>query len=140
RVVLEKMEKFNGEAPVPITSGEHTQLTGRAGRRGIDVEGHAVIPWSDGMDPQAVAALASRRTYPLNSSFRPTYNMAVNLLDRFGRARVREILESSFAQFQADRAVVGLARSVREAEESLAGYLQAMTCERGAFPEYSSIR
>lgn len=139
-VVLEKMEKFNGEARVAITSGEYTQLTGRAGRRGIDVEGHAVVQWSEGMDPQAVAALASRRTYPLNSSFRPTYNMAVNLIDLFGQARAREILESSFAQFQADRAVVGLARQVREAEESLAGYQSAMACEHGDFPEYAAIR
>ncbi|REJ05533.1 RNA helicase [Microbacterium bovistercoris] len=139
-VVLEKMEKFNGEARVAITSGEYTQLTGRAGRRGIDVEGHAVVQWTEGMDPQAVAALASRRTYPLNSSFRPTYNMAVNLIDRFGRARAREILESSFAQFQADRAVVGLARQVKEAETSLAGYVEAMTCEHGDFTEYAGIR
>ncbi len=139
-VVLEKMEKFNGEARVAITSGEYMQLTGRAGRRGIDVEGHAVVQWTEGMDPQAVAALASRRTYPLNSSFRPTYNMAVNLIDRFGRDRAREILESSFAQFQADRAVVGIARKVREAEESLEGYLKAMTCEHGNFLEYSGIR
>ncbi|WP_127818461.1 DEAD/DEAH box helicase [Microbacterium sp. CPCC 204701] len=139
-VVLEKLEKFNGEARVAITSGEYTQLTGRAGRRGIDVEGHAVIQWTEGLDPQAVAALASRRTYPLNSSFRPTYNMAVNLIDQFGRARAREILESSFAQFQADRAVVGLARQVRDQEDSLAGYQKAMTCDRGDFTEYSSIR
>lgn len=139
-VVLEKMEKFNGEARVPITSGEYTQLTGRAGRRGIDVEGHAVVQWTESMDPQAVAALASRRTYPLNSSFRPTYNMAVNLIDMFGKARARQILESSFAQFQADRAVVGLARQVRESEESLAGYQTAMACEHGSFPEYAAIR
>ncbi len=139
-VVLEKLEKFNGEARVAITSGEYTQLTGRAGRRGIDVEGHAVIQWTQTLDPQQVAALASRRTYPLNSSFRPTYNMAVNLIDQFGRPRAREILESSFAQFQADRAVVGLARQVREAEESLAGYEKAMTCDRGDFTEYSRIR
>jgi ATP-dependent RNA helicase HelY len=139
-VVLEKLEKFNGEARVAITSGEYTQLTGRAGRRGIDVEGHAVIQWTEGLDPQAVAALASRRTYPLNSSFRPTYNMAVNLIDQFGRGRARQILESSFAQFQADRAVVGLARQVREQEESLAGYEKAMTCDRGDFTEYSQIR
>ncbi len=139
-VVLEKMEKFNGEARVAITSGEYTQLTGRAGRRGIDVEGHAVVQWTEGMDPQAVAALASRRTYPLNSSFRPTYNMAVNLIDMFGRPRARQILESSFAQFQADRAVVGLARQVREAEESLTGYVTAMQCEHGDFLEYAGIR
>ncbi|GLJ60392.1 MULTISPECIES: DEAD/DEAH box helicase [Microbacterium] len=139
-VVLEKLEKFNGEARVPITSGEYTQLTGRAGRRGIDVEGHAVVQWTDGLDPQAVASLASRRTYPLNSSFRPTYNMAVNLIDQFGKERAREILESSFAQFQADRAVVGLARQVKEAEESLAGYEKAMACDRGDFAEYAGIR
>ncbi len=139
-VVLEKLEKFNGEARVPITPGEYTQLTGRAGRRGIDVEGHAVIAWSDGMDPEAVGALASKRTYPLNSSFRPTYNMAVNLIESFGRERAHEILESSFAQFQADRAVVGLARQVKEAENSLDGYLEAMTCEHGDFPEYAGLR
>jgi ATP-dependent RNA helicase HelY len=139
-VVLEKMEKFNGEARVAITSGEYTQLTGRAGRRGIDVEGHAVVQWTEGMDPQAVAALASRRTYPLNSSFRPTYNMAVNLIDLFGKPRARQILESSFAQFQADRSVVGLARQVREAEDSLAGYQKSMACEHGDYTEYAAIR
>ena len=139
-VVLEKLEKFNGEARVPITPGEYTQLTGRAGRRGIDVEGHSVIQWVDGLDPQAVASLASKRTYPLNSSFKPTYNMAVNLIEQFGRERTREILESSFAQFQADRAVVDLARKVRSQEESLAGYANSMKCHLGDYTEYSGIR
>jgi ATP-dependent RNA helicase HelY len=139
-VVLEKLEKFNGEARVPITPGEYTQLTGRAGRRGIDVEGHAVIAWQEGLHPQSVASLASRRSYPLNSSFKPTYNMAVNLIDQFGRERTREILESSFAQFQADRAVVGMARKVREQEGSLAKYQEAMTCHLGDFAEYAGIR
>jgi ATP-dependent RNA helicase HelY len=139
-VVLEKLEKFNGEARVPVTPGEYTQLTGRAGRRGIDVEGHAVIQWVDGLNPQAVASLASRRTYPLNSSFTPTYNMAVNLIEQFGRDRTREILESSFAQFQADRAVVDLARKVRSQQESLDGYAKSMTCHLGDFADYTSIR
>ena len=139
-VVLEKLEKFNGEARVPITPGEYTQLTGRAGRRGIDVEGHSVIQWVDGLDPESVAALASRRSYPLNSSFRPTYNMAVNLIDQFGRDRTRQILELSFAQFQADRAVVDLARTLRKQEESMAGYEQAMTCHLGDFAEYAALR
>lgn len=139
-VVLEKLEKFNGEAHVNITAGEYTQLTGRAGRRGIDVEGHAVVLWQPGTDPGAVAGLASRRTYPLNSSFRPTYNMSINLIAQFGRGRSREILESSFAQFQADRSVVGLARAVRSREESLAGYRESMTCHLGDFAEYATLR
>ncbi|KUM33039.1 DEAD/DEAH box helicase [Arthrobacter sp. EPSL27] len=139
-VVLEKLDKFNGEAHVNITAGEYTQLTGRAGRRGIDVEGHAVVLWQPGTDPASVAGLASRRTYPLNSSFRPTYNMSINLVAQFGRARAREILESSFAQFQADRSVVGLAKQVRSREESLAGFSKAMSCHLGDFTEYSRIR
>lgn len=139
-VVLEKLEKFNGEARVPITPGEYTQLTGRAGRRGIDVEGHSVVQWTDGLEPQAVASLASRRTYPLNSSFKPTYNMAVNLIEQFGRDRTREVLETSFAQFQADRSVVDLARKVRSQQESLDGYQDAMQCHLGDFTEYAALR
>ncbi|MGO2540699.1 MAG: DEAD/DEAH box helicase [Specibacter sp.] len=139
-VVLEKLEKYNGEAHVGITAGEYTQLTGRAGRRGIDVEGHAVVLWQPGTDPAAVGGLASKRTYPLNSSFRPTYNMSINLVAQFGRARTRDILESSFAQFQADRSVVDLARQVRSREESLAGYEKSMSCHLGDFSEYTKLR
>ena len=139
-VVLEKLDKFNGEARVPITAGEYTQLTGRAGRRGIDDEGHSVIIWQPGINPQAVAALASRRSYPLKSSFKPTYNMAVNLIAQFGVEQTRSLLESSFAQFQADRHVVELARTVRKNEESLHGYLEAMTCHLGDFAEFGRLR
>jgi ATP-dependent RNA helicase HelY len=139
-VVLEKLVKWNGETHADITPGEYTQLTGRAGRRGIDVEGHGVVVWQPGLDPEAVAGLASTRTYPLRSSFHPTYNMAVNLVDQVGRTRAREILETSFAQFQADRAVVGLARQARRQEEALAGYAEAMRCHLGDFTEYAALR
>ena len=139
-VVLERLEKFNGVSRVPITPGEFTQLTGRAGRRGIDVEGHAIVQWRDGLQPESIAALASKRTYPLNSSFRPTYNMAVNLISRFGRDRTRRVLESSFAQFQADRAVVDIARRVQQQQEALDGYAEALACDRGDFLDYSQLR
>ena len=139
-VVLERLVKWNGEAHVDVTPGEYTQLTGRAGRRGIDVEGHAVVIWSHGVDPAAVAGLASTRTYPLRSSFRPSYNMAVNLVGQVGRERARVLLESSFAQFQADRAVVGLARQIQKNEEALDGYREAMTCHLGDFSEYAALR
>jgi ATP-dependent RNA helicase HelY len=123
-----------------LTPGEYTQLTGRAGRRGIDVEGHAVVLWTPGVDPGSVAGLAGTRTYPLNSSFRPSYNMAVNLVGQVGRERARTLLEESFAQFQADRAVVGLARQLRRSEEALEGYLEAATCHLGDFKEYAGLR
>jgi len=139
-VVLEKLVKWNGETHADITPGEYTQLTGRAGRRGLDVEGHAVVLWQPGMNPRELAGLASTRTYPLRSSFRPSYNMAVNLVHQYGRHRSRELLEQSFAQFQADRAVVGLARQLRKAEDALAGYAEAAKCDRGDFLEYADLR
>jgi ATP-dependent RNA helicase HelY len=139
-VVIEKLSKWNGETHADITPGEYTQLTGRAGRRGIDVEGHGVVLWQPGLDPNAVAGLASTRTYPLKSSFRPSYNMAVNLVHQFGRHTARELLESSFAQFQADKAVVGLARQLRKSEEALEGYAEAATCHLGDFMEYAGLR
>ena len=139
-VVLEKLVKWDGTAHVNLTPGEYTQLTGRAGRRGIDVEGHAVVQWRPGVDPVHVGSLASRRTYPLRSAFRPTYNMAVNLLRHRTVPHARELLEMSFAQFQADRAVVGLAREARRLEEAMAGYAKAMECHLGDFTEYARLR
>ncbi|MFK0254637.1 DEAD/DEAH box helicase [Streptomyces sp. NPDC090445] len=139
-VILEKLVKWNGEQHADITPGEYTQLTGRAGRRGIDVEGHAVVLWQRGMDPAALAGLAGTRTYPLRSSFKPSYNMAVNLVQQFGRHRSRELLETSFAQFQADRSVVGISRQVQRNEEGLDGYREGMTCHLGNFEEYAQLR
>lgn len=139
-VVLEKLVKFNGEAHVPITPGEYTQLTGRAGRRGIDIEGNAVIQWSPTVDSASAAGLASTRTYPLRSSFSPSYNMSINLISQFGRERARRSLESSFAQFQADRAVVGLARQIRKNEVAIEELMRDSSCHLGDFSEYARLR
>lgn len=139
-VVVEKLVKYNGESHADITPGEYTQLTGRAGRRGIDVEGHAVVCWQPGLDPRAVAGLASRRTYPLRSAFRPTYNMAVNLVGTVGRDRARAVLEQSFAQFQSDRGVVAASRSIRRTETEVARLLEQAHCELGDVGEYARLR
>ncbi|WP_370152746.1 DEAD/DEAH box helicase [Streptacidiphilus sp. EB129] len=139
-VVMEKLVKWNGETHADVTPGEYTQLTGRAGRRGIDVEGHAVVLWQPSLDPAALAGLAGTRTYPLRSSFKPSYNMAVNLVSQFGRHKSRELLETSFAQFQADRSVVGIARQVQRNEEGLEGYREAINCHLGDFQEYADLR
>ena len=67
-VVVEKLEKFDGTGHVGLTPGEFTQLTGRAGRRGIDTIGHAVVVDHHGFVPATAAALSSKRVYPLHSS------------------------------------------------------------------------
>ena len=139
-VVLEKLTKWNGEAHVQITPGEYTQLTGRAGRRGIDIEGNAIVIWSPTVDSASVAGLATTRTYPLRSSFSPTYNMSINLLDKYGRDRARGSLESSFAQFQADKAVVGLNRQIKRNKDAIAEFNIEKLCHLGDFTEYAKLR
>ena len=139
-VVLEKLSKWNGEGHVAISPGEYTQLTGRAGRRGIDIEGNAVILWNNDLDSTSVGGLASTRTYPLKSSFKPTYNMSINLISQFGSTRARTSLESSLAQFQADKAVVGLAKQIRKNEIARDDLFNQSKCDQGDFVEYSSMR
>lgn len=132
-VVLEKLVKFNGEAIVDLTPGQYTQLTGRAGRRGIDTEGHALVLWSKGIDPHAVANLAQTRTYPLDSTFRPGYNMAVNMIASRGYTDSHRLLDRSFAQYQAASTVVEQAerashrrRDLARLERELAGVLSSV--------------
>ncbi len=139
-VVLERLTKWNGDRHAPLTAGEYTQLTGRAGRRGIDIDGHAVVMWSPEVDAAAVGGLASTRTYPLRSSFTPSYNMAANLVAQLGRAAARDLLGSSFAQFQADRDVVGLQQRVTTHSKALAEFAAAMACDLGDFTAYEDVR
>ncbi len=139
-VVLEKLIKWNGETHSVISPGEYTQLTGRAGRRGIDVEGNALVMWSEQIDSGMAAGLASTRTYPLKSSFNPTYNMSANLISRFGKQKARESLSASFAQFQADKAVVGLAKQIAKNQQSIENIKKDVLCHLGDFEEYMEFR
>ena len=139
-VVIESLTKWNGSAHVSLSAGEYTQLSGRAGRRGIDTEGHAVVSHRGGVAPEEVAALASKRTYPLISAFTPTYNMVVNLLARSTRAQTRKVLESSFAQYQADSAVVALASRLTELEAQRHATAEDLSCSHGDVREYLTLR
>ncbi len=139
-VVMEKLSKWNGEGHVAVSAGEYTQLTGRAGRRGIDIEGNAVILWNNDLDSNSVAGLASTRTYPLKSSFKPTYNMSINLISQFGSDKARSSLESSLAQFQADKAVVGLAKQIRKNEIARDELFRESQCHLGDFVDYAQMR
>lgn len=139
-VVLERLVKYNGDTHAELTPGEYTQLTGRAGRRGIDIEGHAVVLWQPGVEPADVAGLASTRTFPLRSSFRPGYNMSINLIDRMGADESRALLERSFAQFQADRSVVGLTRGIERNERVLDELRERLGGADGEYFEYISLR
>ena len=139
-VVIEDLWKFQGERHELLTPGEYTQLIGRAGRRGIDELGHAVVVFQRQVPFERVAALASTRTYELSSSFRPSYNMAVNLVRNYSREEAHHLLNSSFAQFLADRGVVSLERQLERDKAYLAGYREQMTCHLADFVEYWRLR
>jgi len=139
-VVIEDLWKFSGERHELLTPGEYTQLAGRAGRRGIDEIGHAVVLYQRQVPFETVAALAATRTYELTSSFRPSYNMAVNLVRSYTREQVHHLLNSSFAQFLADRAVVALERELERDRAYLEGYERHMACHLGDFREYWGLR
>ena len=139
-VVIEDLWKFQGERHEILTPGEYTQLTGRAGRRGIDALGHAVVLYQRQVPFERVAGLAATRTYNLTSSFRPSYNMAVNLVRNYTREQAHRLLNSSFAQFLADRGVVALERTRQQDLDALEGYRANMVCHLGNFPEYWTMR
>ncbi len=118
-VVIESLRKFDGNSHVDLTAGEFTQLTGRAGRRGLDTVGYAVVPISETTSPATIASLAGTRTYQLRSSFKPNYNMSINLINKYGLSRGKAYLEKSFAQFQASKSLGGLERRVAEIDNSI---------------------
>jgi ATP-dependent RNA helicase HelY len=139
-VVIEDLWKFSGERHELLTPGEYTQFTGRAGRRGIDEVGFAVVLYQRQIPFERVAGLASTRTYELRSSFRPSYNMAVNLVSNYTREEARHLLNSSFAQFLADRGVVTLERQLERDRAFLDGYRERVRCDLGDFAEYWKLR
>ncbi|HLH99647.1 MAG TPA: DEAD/DEAH box helicase [Acidimicrobiales bacterium] len=138
-VVLEKLTKWTGDRHEPLTAGEYVQLTGRAGRRGIDDVGYAVVLRSPFVPFDQVAALAGARTYALTSSFRPTYNMAANLVRRYPPDVARHLLNLSFAQYQTDGEVVRIEARLERAETARAQALAAAACERGDVTEYRRL-
>lgn len=139
-VVIEKLEKYDGTGIVGLTPGEYTQLTGRAGRRGIDTIGNAVVVDHRGFTPETAVSLSSKRVYPLHSSFKPTFNMAVNLLNTSDYETARITLDHSFAQWEANESAWQIEARIDALTAALAGYAEAMTCEYGDFTDLLRIR
>ncbi|MQA98907.1 MAG: DEAD/DEAH box helicase [Actinobacteria bacterium] len=138
-VVIENLVKFTGEQHELMQPGEYTQLAGRAGRRGIDEIGHSLVLYQRFTPFDAITRLASTRTYPLISSFRPSYNMSVNLVRNYDQAEAEHLVNSSFGQFQTDRAVVELEITRERLDGYLASYRDRMHCELGDVAEYKRL-
>ncbi|MCU1361085.1 MAG: superfamily helicase, partial [Ilumatobacteraceae bacterium] len=138
-VVIEKLTKFTGDHHAFLTPGEYTQLTGRAGRRGIDELGNAMVLWSPFVPFDQVAALASSRSFHLNSAFRPTYNMAANLVRSYSSEQAHHLLNLSFAQYQADRDVVKIEARLERRQQHLRELTVQATSPFGDIDEYRRL-
>ncbi len=119
-VVIEKLTKYTGEHHQLLRASEFTQLTGRAGRRGLDDIGHAISVWNPFVTFDQAASLALSKSFRLTSAFRPTFNMAVNMVRRHSESGTHHILNLSFAQFQADRDVVTSEATLERRKKELA--------------------
>jgi ATP-dependent RNA helicase HelY len=139
-VVIEKLSKFTGERHQLLTAGEYTQLTGRAGRRGIDEVGYAVVLWSPFVTFEQVANLVSTRTYAISSRFRPTYNMAANLVRRYEPGEAHHLLNLSFAQYQADRDIVQVESRLERTQQRIESSREQLQCEHGDAEEYLRLQ
>lgn len=138
-VVIDKLTKFTGEHHQFLSAAQFTQLTGRAGRRGLDDKGHAVLLWSPFVTIEQMAGLASSRSFRLTSSFRPTYNMAVNLVRAYPREKARHLLNLSLAQFQSDRDVVKLESRLESKMRELRELELALHTPHGSPDEYIAL-
>ncbi|MBU1493674.1 MAG: DEAD/DEAH box helicase [Actinobacteria bacterium] len=130
-VVLESLSKFTGDGHETLTPGAYTQLTGRAGRRGIDDLGTAVILHSGYVAIEEVAGIAGPGLHPLRSSFRPTYNMAVNLIASYPQEQAESLLNASFAQFRDTRRRRSIESHIAHEASRLERLLTEAACERG---------
>lgn len=135
-VVIEKLTKFTGERHERLTPGQYTQLTGRAGRRGKDSLGHAVVLWSPYISFDETAALALSRSFELTSAFRPTYNMAANLIRRYNANEAHAVIENSFAQYRLNRRVVETAQEIQRLKRRRDALHDKITCEKGDIAAY----
>ena len=130
-VVLERFAKYSDAGRNTLTSGEFAQLTGRAGRRGLDDEGHAVICFANEISLHDVGRVALSPPPDLHSSFRPTYNFTANLIHHFDAVTAVEILQRSYAQFEADRRATGARRPLTELMASRHGVLEDLGYAEG---------
>lgn len=85
-----------------LTANEFLQMSGRAGRRGMDEVGYVTVVGTPFQSPEEVAELVLSDSNPLESKFSPSYSMVLNLLQRFNLEESKELILKSFGYYSSD--------------------------------------
>lgn len=117
-VALERFAKYSDAGKRVLTSGEYAQMTGRAGRRGLDEEGHAIVCFAPEIALHDIGRVAIAHPSELHSSFRPTYNFTANLMNHFEQETAIEVVQRSYAQFETRHRPSGSKRSLADMMQS----------------------
>ncbi len=97
--IISSIYKRSDEGHRELTASEFLQMSGRAGRRGMDEVGHVVVLHHPFEPVEDAAKLAAAPPDPLSSRFTPSYGMVLNLLERHSLEDARDLIERSFGQF-----------------------------------------
>jgi len=117
--VISSISKKSDDGHRILTASEFLQMSGRAGRRGMDEVGHVVIVGTSYQSPDEVASLASSAADPLQSKFTPSYFMVLNLLQRFNVEDARELILKSFGYFSSSERLKPLYQEQERIKETI---------------------
>lgn len=106
--VISSISKRTDDGHRMLTASEFLQMSGRAGRRGMDEVGYVTIVGTPFQSPQEVADLVLSDANPLESRFAPSYSMVLNLLQRFTLDEAKELILKSFGYFSSNSRLIGL--------------------------------
>ncbi|KAG5525730.1 hypothetical protein RHGRI_032126 [Rhododendron griersonianum] len=115
-VVFSNVRKFDGDKFRWLSSGEYIQMSGRAGRRGIDERGICILMVDEKLEPSTAKMMLKGSADSLNSAFHLSYNMLLNQI-RCEDGDPENLLRNSFYQFQADRAIPDLEKQAKDLEK-----------------------
>ena len=141
--VISSISKRTDEGHRMLSANEFLQMSGRAGRRGMDEIGYVVIVGTPFQTPEEVATLATSEANPLESKFSPCYSMVLNLLQRFSLDEAKELILKTFGYYSSSDRISPLLAQMEE-YKNITDAAKDYKCQYGLknedFIEYNKLK